>query len=84
MSTSKVTRSGFRSTIRRRPGIVALVGVLIVFLTPFALFPEIMGDRGVTDAGSLRNGAALVFLTLGFVAAVSGTVSLLRRLLGRR
>jgi len=72
--------SGCRSALRRRPGIVALSGTLLVLLTPFAMFPEIMGDRGVTDAGPLRNGAALVLLTSGLIAAGGGMVILVRQL----
>jgi hypothetical protein len=84
MNTSKIAWSGFRSWTRRSPGIVALSSILIVALTPLAIFPEIMGDEGVADASQLLNGTALVFLTLGVVASVGGTGSLVRRLLRGR
>ncbi len=46
---------GISSLVNRRPALVGIVGVVVMLLTPFAFFPEIMGDVGVTDAGTLRN-----------------------------
>ncbi len=63
------------SLIRRRPAAVALAGLLIVVLTPFAFFPEIMGDAGVKDPGALRNVMAVVFLLGGMVLLVLGLVT---------
>ena len=55
----------FRSLLARRPAVVALAGLLVVALTPFVFFPEIMGDAGIRHAGVLRNATALVSLCAG-------------------
>ncbi len=60
-----------------------ILGLLLVLLTPFVFFPEIMGDVGVTRASSARNALAVVCILVGSLTALGGLVVLTRRLFHR-
>lgn len=53
---------------------LVIFGGALAFLTPFVVFPEIMGDHGVTEAGQVRNALAITGIALGMMALFAGSL----------
>lgn len=72
-------RSAMTGRLAFKSAVAAIAGgALVVILTPFVFFPEIMGDIGVAEASPLRNVAALVVLGLALWSIGTGLLSLAR------
>jgi len=57
---------------RKRALITFASGVLCLLVTPFAFFPEIMGDTGPKKVGILRNVAGATALVLASLVTFLG------------